>query len=82
MVSNLTKRKWKHIKMKVILNKTLNFNRKINRKVKREEISSKRSMIKKNKTKGRILSMTNLTISEKLNSRIRKKLKHQNKKLN
>ena len=72
MVSNLTKKKWKHIKMKVILNKTLNLNRKINRKAKREEISSKRQIIKKNKTKARILSMTNLTISEKLSSRTRK----------
>ena len=53
MVSNLTKKKWKHIKMKVILNKTLNFNKKINQKVKREEIYSKKQMIKK-KTKGRI----------------------------
>ena len=53
MVSNLTRKKWKHIKMKEILNKTLNFNKKINQKVKREEIYSKKQMIKK-KTKGRI----------------------------
>ena len=81
MVSNLTKKKWKHIKMKVILNKTLNFNKKINQKVKREEIYSKKQMIKK-KTKGRIWLMTNLIISEKLSSRTKKKLKHQKKKLN
>ena len=81
MVSNLIKKKWRHIKMKVILKKTSNSNRKINRKAKREEISSKMQMMK-NKTKDRILSMISLIISEKLSSRTRKKFKHQKKKRN